>query len=85
MGIKIVNVRVLLIVLILGGALIIVSELMHPTRWNWLTQQTIPAENAERAVAVLDAVTAEGVSGARLVEEKRAVSRSVRAPNVNEF
>ena len=47
MGIKIVNVRVLLIVLILGGALIIVSELMHPTRWNWLTHQTIPGENVE--------------------------------------
>ena len=47
MGIKIVNVRVLLVVLILGGALIIVSELMHPARWNWLTQQTIPNENAD--------------------------------------
>ena len=47
MGIKIVNVRVLLLVLVLGGALIIVSELMHPDRWNWLTQQTIPAEDAE--------------------------------------
>ena len=47
MGIKIVNVRVLLIVLILGGAIIIISELMHPTRWNWLTQQSIPNEAVE--------------------------------------
>ena len=54
-------------------------------RGKTLYRVRIPAENAERAVAVLDAVTAEGVSGARLVEEKRAVSRSVRAPNVNEF
>lgn len=47
MGIKIVNVRVLLIVLVLGIAVIIGTEMMHPDRWTWLTQQTIPAETAE--------------------------------------
>ena len=54
-------------------------------RGKTLYRVRIPAENAERAVAVLDSVTAEGISGARLVEEKRAVSRPVRAPSVNEF
>ena len=47
MVIKVINVRVLLIVLILGVVVIIFTEAMHPERWSWMTHQSIPVEEAE--------------------------------------
>ena len=47
MVIKVINARVLFIVLTLGALVIIFNEAMHPERWSWLTQQTIPVEESE--------------------------------------
>lgn len=42
---KVINARVLIVVLIIGAIVIFTTELMHPERWSWLTQNTI-SENA---------------------------------------
>ena len=47
MVIKIANAKALLIVLALGAVAIIVTELSHPERWSWMTQQSISSEDAE--------------------------------------
>ncbi|MBR0237305.1 MAG: hypothetical protein IJQ39_04350 [Thermoguttaceae bacterium] len=47
MAIKIFNVKALLIVLAIGVVVIVATEMMHPERWSWMTQENIPGENVE--------------------------------------